>query len=114
MEARMDHTGSIQQVWIFLKENDQWQQQRVVVARIGAAQRHRDRELVAPLGMVPALDLALRGRNDEGLRACLLKRLPWPGHLDLLEAIATKIATFLPFSSCFMGSSLIMLQVLFS
>ncbi len=61
------------------------QQQRVEALRQGLVEVHIDRELVTPIGEVPAADSFVLRRHDAGVRAGL--GLPGFDQLDLLEAI---------------------------
>ena len=63
------------------------QQQRVVVLGPRLVERLVDADLVPPLGVIPAANLAFRRRNDPRLGARVFQRLARLGQLDLLEPI---------------------------
>lgn len=64
------------------------QQQRVIVLRVRAAEHPVDREVAAPLGVIPALDLTAPGRDDFGSRSGSSKGLARFGQFRLLKPVS--------------------------
>src|ERR1700742_2924525 len=76
-----------QQVWIDLTAR---KDDRVVVAGRDLVERLVDLHGVAPILLVPTLDLARCQRNDVNGRACLLQAVPGHLELGLLETVRRK------------------------
>jgi hypothetical protein len=63
------------------------QQQRVEILRLGLVERQIDRQLLAPIGEVPAANAVTLRRYNAGLGARLVESLAGLDQLDLLEPV---------------------------
>ena len=75
------------------------QQKSIEVLRFGLIERNVDPELVTPFSKFPRADAFGLRRDDLGLRAGFVERLPRPFELDLSKPSVTRIATLSPFQS---------------
>jgi hypothetical protein len=68
-------------------EDASGEKEGVEVVGAGFIERHVDREILAPIGVLPGSDFVFLWRYDAGFGARFVESFPWFHHLDFFETV---------------------------